>query len=127
MDLPLIDSRPELSKPANVGTEKGLDFLWLELTNRCNLQCVHCYTESDPHSGDRDFLTKEDYISVMSQAHALGCRKIQFIGGEPQLNPDFYELLVKAKAIGFEFIEVFSNLTRLDAETIRYAKGNGIR
>ena len=24
----------------------GLDFLWLELTNRCNLRCVHCYTES---------------------------------------------------------------------------------
>ncbi|WP_326710042.1 hypothetical protein OG758_12440 [Streptomyces sp. NBC_01474] len=45
-----------------------LNFLWLELTNRCNLQCVHCYTESHPLSGDRDVLTTEDYGSVMGQA-----------------------------------------------------------
>lgn len=106
--------------------ESTLDFLWLELTNRCNLQCVHCYTESHPHSGDRDVLTTRDYEDLMIQAHALGCRKIQFIGGEPQLNTDFYSLLVRAKTVGFEFIEVFSNLTRLDEQTVRYAANNNI-
>jgi MoaA/NifB/PqqE/SkfB family radical SAM enzyme len=107
--------------------EGALDFLWLELTNRCNLQCVHCYTESNPYSGDRDILTKVDYESLMVQARQLGCRKIQFIGGEPQLNADFYSLLVKAKEIGFDFIEVFSNLTRLEDNTIGYAAANDIR
>ena len=105
---------------------RTLDFLWLELTNRCNLQCVHCYTESHPHSGARDLLTKRDYELLIMQAYALGCRKIQFIGGEPQLNPDFQALLAKAKTIGFEFIEVFSNLVRLDEKTVRYAAKNGI-
>src|ERR1700751_3694037 len=62
----------------------GLNFLWLELTNRCNLKGVHCYTESGPQTGDRDLLTTDDYLSVMNQAYALGCRKMQFIGGEPQ-------------------------------------------
>jgi MoaA/NifB/PqqE/SkfB family radical SAM enzyme len=106
--------------------ESTLDFLWLELTNRCNLQCVHCYTESHPHSGDRDILTKRDYESLMIQAYELGCRKLQFIGGEPQLNTDFYPLLIRAKTIGFEFIEVFSNLTRLNEQTVRYAADNNI-
>jgi MoaA/NifB/PqqE/SkfB family radical SAM enzyme len=106
--------------------ESALDFLWLELTNRCNLQCVHCYTESNPHSGHRDILTKNDYESLMFQAHQLGCRKIQFIGGEPQLNGDFHTLLIKAKDIGFDFIEVFSNLTRLENKTIGYAAANDI-
>lgn len=105
----------------------GLDFLWLELTNRCNLKCVHCYTESTPQTGDRDLLTAEDYLSVMNQAYALGCRKMQFIGGEPQLNRDFHRLLVASKAIGFEFVEVFTNLTRLDDETVRFARGAGVR
>ena len=105
---------------------KQLDFLWLELTNRCNLQCVHCYTESSPHTGDRDILTKDDYISVMHQAYDLGCRKLQFIGGEPQLNGDFHELLVTAKTIGFTFIEVFSNLTRLADKTLRFAVDNDV-
>lgn len=110
-----------------VHERKNLEFLWLELTNRCNLQCVHCYTESSPHSGDRDLLKTPDYESIMSQAYALGCRNIQFIGGEPQLNRDFLQLVIKAKSIGFEFIEVFSNLTRLADDTVRYAADNGVR
>jgi MoaA/NifB/PqqE/SkfB family radical SAM enzyme len=108
-----------------VGT--GLDFLWLELTNRCNLQCVHCYTESSPHTGGDDVLTTDDYLSVMTQAYELGCRRMQFIGGEPQLNRDFQHLLVAAKEIGFEFVEVFTNLTRLPDETVRFAQSAGIR
>lgn len=104
----------------------GLDFLWLELTNRCNLKCVHCYTDSTPQTGYRDLLTAEDYLSVMNQAYALGCRKMQFIGGEPQLNRDFHRLLVASKTIGFEFVEVFTNLTRLDDETVHFARSAGI-
>jgi MoaA/NifB/PqqE/SkfB family radical SAM enzyme len=103
-----------------------LDFLWLELTNRCNLQCIHCYTESHPHSGDRDLLRTKDYESIMFQAYALGCRKIQFIGGEPQLYRDFLMLLVKAKEVGFEFIEVFSNLTQLNDDTIQFSSNNKV-
>ncbi|MFF0293720.1 radical SAM/SPASM domain-containing protein [Kitasatospora sp. NPDC004614] len=105
-------------KPVDV----GLDFLWLELTNRCNLQCVHCYTESGPQTGDSDRLTADDYLSVMTQAYALGCRKMQFIGGEPMLNPDFQRLLEASKEIGFEFIEVFTNLTHLDEKTLQFAR-----
>ena len=62
---------------------EGLQFLWLELTNRCNLRCGHCYTDSHPGSGHRDRLTTEDLESVLRQAYALGCRSVQFIGGEP--------------------------------------------
>jgi sulfatase maturation enzyme AslB (radical SAM superfamily) len=71
-------------------------------------------------------MTAEDYRSVMRQAFALGCRNIQFIGGEPQLNINFHDLLVEAKAMGFSFIEVFTNLTRLKDETLRFAADNNI-
>jgi radical SAM protein with 4Fe4S-binding SPASM domain len=114
-------------QPATPESVDGvLDFLWLELTNRCNLQCVHCYTESDPWSGDRDLLTASDYETLMADAFALGCRKIQLIGGEPQLNPAFDQLLRTSVDIGFEFVEVFTNLTRLTDETIRFSAQNGI-
>ncbi len=119
-------------EPAAAGDDRervgtGLDFLWLELTNRCNLQCVHCYTESGPHTGGDDALTTDDYLSVMRQAYDLGCRKLQFIGGEPQLHGDFQLLLEASKEIGFEFVEVFTNLTRLPEETVRFAQREGIR
>ncbi|MFE1880337.1 radical SAM protein [Streptomyces diastatochromogenes] len=98
-----------------------LDFLWLELTNRCNLQCVHCYTDSHPQSGHRDLLSKDHYDKVMTDAYALGCRRVQLIGGEPQLSPHFGHLLARAKHIGYEFVEVFSNLTHLSDETLDFA------
>ena len=104
-----------------------LDFLWLELTNRCNLRCVHCYTDSHPGSGGRDLLTTEAYESLMRQSWELGCRRMQFIGGEPQLHPDFLRLLGTAKETGFELVEVFSNLTHLREDTVRFAAEAGIR
>jgi MoaA/NifB/PqqE/SkfB family radical SAM enzyme len=125
-DLAFADTEPGHAATAPAQERRPLEFLWLELTNRCNLQCVHCYTESHPHSGDRDLLATRDYESIMNQAYALGCRKIQFIGGEPQLNRDFLPLLITAKAIGFEFIEVYSNLTRLADETVAFAAENGV-
>jgi organic radical activating enzyme len=127
MHLASVDAQFSSTATAPVHERKNLEFLWLELTNRCNLQCVHCYADSHPLSGDRDLLTTRDYESIMNQAYALGCRKIQFIGGEPQLNRDFLQLVIKAKTIGFEFIEVFSNLTRLAEDTLRYAADNGVR
>src|SRR5215471_6675446 len=106
--------------------DRDLDFLWLELTNRCNLQCIHCYTESHPTRDDRDVLTKQDYESIMLRAYELGCRKIQFIGGEPQLSRHFKSLLRTARETGYEFIEVFSNLTFLDDETLEYSADNQV-
>ena len=91
----------------------GLDFLWLELTNQCNLQCVHCYARSGPRTGDRDTLEKQDYIDLLDEAYDLGCRRVQFIGGEPTLNRDLESLIVHADEKGFDLIEVFTNLTRL--------------
>jgi MoaA/NifB/PqqE/SkfB family radical SAM enzyme len=121
---------PETARPTAETTLESvdgvLDFLWLELTNRCNLRCVHCYTESDPWSGDRDVLGAEDYEDVMRQAYEHGCRKIQLIGGEPQLNRSFKRLLRRSVDSGFQFIEVFTNLTRLDDETIEFSARNGI-
>jgi uncharacterized radical SAM superfamily Fe-S cluster-containing enzyme len=100
MHAPHVDVGLDSRRTAHSPATQTLDFLWLELTNRCNLRCVHCYTESHPHSGDRDVLTTQDYERLMRQAYDLGCRKVQFIGGEPQLNRDFQKLLVTANTIG---------------------------
>jgi MoaA/NifB/PqqE/SkfB family radical SAM enzyme len=121
---------PEIVPPSAATTPEDvngvLNFLWLELTNRCNLQCIHCYTESGPHTGGGDILTPENYEDLMSEAHGLGCKKIQFIGGEPQLNPQFKRLLRFSTEVGFDFIEVFSNLTKLDEETLEISVENGV-
>ena len=101
---------PTLSKP-------HLDFLWLELTNRCNLQCTHCYAESGP-TAEPGTISATQYLELITEAYALGCRQVQFIGGEPTLNPGLPLLIRAASKMGFKLIEVFTNLTRLSDELL---------
>ena len=96
-----------------------IDFLWIELTNQCNLQCTHCYAESGPRSGVGDKLNRNKYRQLVMEALEVGCRRIQFIGGEPTLNRDLADLIKLAANIGYTFIEVFTNLTRLPLELLR--------
>jgi MoaA/NifB/PqqE/SkfB family radical SAM enzyme len=88
-----------------------LNFLWLELTGRCNLRCTHCYAESAP-TGNHGTLTREDWEGVITDAKHLGVQWVQFIGGEPTLHPNFPELVRFAANAGVR-IEVFTNLQRV--------------
>ena len=86
-------------------------FVWLEITGKCNLQCVHCYADSLPTKG-HGALTQTEWENVISEAKELGVRTVQFIGGEPTLHPRFTELVRFAANTGLE-IEVYTNLVRV--------------
>lgn len=98
--------------------EGKLDFLWLELTSRCNLRCVHCYAESEPLPPSADILKLSDYQDILKSAATLGCRQVQFIGGEPTLFPDLRLLIEQAHRLGYDFIEVFTNATRINDDLL---------
>jgi MoaA/NifB/PqqE/SkfB family radical SAM enzyme len=91
----------------------GLGFLWLELTNRCNLTCVHCYAESGPHPERQDTLSPGDYVRLLDEAALLGCRAVQFIGSEPTLHPALPQLIAHARRRGYAHVEVYTNAVRL--------------
>lgn len=104
-----------------------LEFVWIELTNRCNLQCGHCYAGSGPHAGDSDTMTAADYESVLSKAYDTGCRSVQFIGGEPTLNRDLPRLIERARGLGYELIEVYTNLYSIGAKLWQVFAESGVR
>jgi MoaA/NifB/PqqE/SkfB family radical SAM enzyme len=54
-------------------------------------------------------MSTEDWTRVLNEAASLGCKRVQFIGGEPTLHPGFATLVRKAKDCGLA-IEVYSNL-----------------
>jgi sulfatase maturation enzyme AslB (radical SAM superfamily) len=116
--------QPELVSQ-NGGTVE-LQFLWVELTNQCNLQCSHCYAESGPNTSVRNALSSAQYRQLIFDAYENGCRQIQFIGGEPTLNPDLPALIQLCSALGYSFVEVFTNLTRLSDELVACFKQNGV-
>ncbi len=98
-----------------MGTElmTGLHFLWLEITQKCNLSCVHCYADSNPHQPLFGAMQDADWLRVIDEAFDAGCRQLQFIGGEPTLHPSLDFFIQHAAKKGYTFIEVFTNGTRL--------------
>ncbi|MET8563210.1 radical SAM protein [Streptomyces flaveolus] len=57
-------------------------------------------------------MTSDDWKRLISEAAAIGVKKVQFIGGEPTLHPDFESLLHRALALGLD-VQVYSNLYRV--------------
>ncbi len=102
----------------------GLRFLWLEITVKCNLTCVHCYADSGPTAALHGTMKTSDWTKVIDEAADLGCRQLQFIGGEPTLHPELDRMIVHARARGFTFVEIFTNATRLSAGLISCFREN---
>lgn len=111
---------------AKCGCLDGLDFLWLEITRRCNLTCTHCYAGSGPELPLTERMTFGDWCRVISEARAAGCRRLQFIGGEPTIHPDLVALIEHAKSVGFRRCEVFTNATILRDDLVETFKRLGV-
>lgn len=105
-----------LPEPADRAPSEGLDFLWLELTEKCNLQCVHCYAESGPERPIHGKINLDDWLRLLHEAFSLGCRQVQFIGGEPTIYPRLPDLIEAAHSLGYELIEVFTNGTHFTSK-----------
>src|SRR5215469_4149203 len=88
---------------------RGVSFLWIEVTHKCNLECVHCYTESSPKAPHGSMLVAH-WKAVLADAARLGVSRIQFIGGEPLIYKGIEDLIGFAHDVGLG-VEVYSNLT----------------
>jgi len=107
------------------GDPHQIEFAWLEISNRCNLRCGHCYARSGPYEPATGAMTVNDWCRVMDELRILGCNRIQLIGGEPTLHPAFHDILRGACERGFGFIEIYTNATRLSAELCALIKSCG--
>jgi radical SAM protein with 4Fe4S-binding SPASM domain len=63
----------------------------LNITNRCNLNCIHCAFASN--IGDSNELPFEIIREIVNDAKELGCEDIHLTGGEPTLHREFDRVL----------------------------------
>lgn len=128
----------------------SLQFVWFEIiSDDCNESCIHCYAEcmpptyrksmgllaeADKNPNPREDDTKisfEKWKQLINESYSLGCRRCQFIGGEPLLyrgenKETLFDLAEYAKIVGFEFIEIFTNATLLTPESVQKIKTLGL-
>ena len=72
----------------------------IELTNRCNLSCGHCFEERHSASGD---LPLEILGKVLRDGKSCGIDQVSFTGGEPTIHRQFKEILQSVSDCGYEF------------------------
>src|SRR5215831_3970960 len=90
-------------------TGPDLRVLHLHPTRRCNLACLHCYSESGPASGDA--IATEAAVSAVAGAARLGYTMLSVSGGEPLMYPGLWALLDEARCAGMLRAVVTNGMT----------------
>lgn len=86
----------------------------LELTERCNLTCLHCYINQPAasHAAQAREMTTAQVAGILDQMADAGCLFLLFTGGEVLLRPDFPEIYRRARQRGM-LVNLFTNGTLL--------------
>ena len=85
---------------------KDLDIIWnkgkiqksenkiasIELTERCNLRCIHCCMNAQNNIPSTADMSYEKMIQILEKIVRWNPKSIMLSGGEPMLRKDFFEL-----------------------------------
>ncbi len=71
-----------------------------QITNECNLACLHCIEESGPGKAFSDELDREGALRVVDELMANEVPYLSFSGGEPMLHPHFFEMVERVTSRG---------------------------
>ena len=90
---------------------RAVETLQVNLGYRCNQSCVHCHVNAGPTRTEA--MARETVDEVLAYLEASGVRTLDITGGAPELNPNFRDLVVRARALGAHVMDR-CNLTILD-------------
>ena len=120
-------SRPDPNAALQDEHRRGISYLRLSITDRCDLRCGYCMgdqrVEFLPHCS---LLDDAELLTLARVAVGLGIRKIRITGGEPLLHPRVVELLTRMRELpGLERLVLTTNGQRL-AELAPALAGAGV-
>ena len=78
--------------------ERRLYALQVETTDACHQGCIFCYAGSTPK--ETRGLTSPEIRGLLEDAAALEIRAIDWLGGDPLVRPDWYDLMTYAQELG---------------------------
>ncbi len=93
------------------------------LTRRCNLFCMHCYSDSHDQAYPGELTTKEGR-ALLDDLAEFGVPTVLFSGGEPLTRPDLFELAAYAGEKGLRCV-LSTNGTLITPEVARKIQSCG--
>lgn len=93
-------------------------------TRSCNLNCVHCYTDSanQRYSGE---LSTDEGLSLIEDLASFEIPSLLFSGGEPLTRKDLFTLIEHASAKGIRPV-ISTNGTLIDRAAARSIRDSGV-
>jgi Fe-coproporphyrin III synthase len=93
-------------------------------TRRCNLACLHCYSDSDARRHPE--MSGDEAARMLADAAAFRAPALLMSGGEPLLRPDVFELIAEARGLGLA-VTLSTNGTLVRPRVARRLAGLGVR
>ena len=84
----------------------------IELTSRCNFQCVHCYETSDRNG---KYLSTSRLLEIIDECISMGVISLFLTGGEAMLREDFDYIYKYIRQQGV-LVAILSNGTSITEE-----------
>jgi Fe-coproporphyrin III synthase len=88
-----------------------------EITTNCNLNCKHCLIN---HKPKKELSTKECFL-IIDILKKLGCKQINFTGGEALVKEDFLKILEYSYKKGI-ISNLFTNGIKINNKNINFLK-----
>jgi len=111
----------------NLWEKPRLRFLFLELTLRCNENCIHCGSRcGEIDSEELSLDTYKRFLDRLNQDFGCDDKMLCITGGEPLLRKDFFEILSYVNRLGFSW-GMTSNGTLIDKECAHKLRETGMR
>jgi uncharacterized radical SAM superfamily Fe-S cluster-containing enzyme len=93
----------------------------VEVTDRCNLTCPICYSESSPHRPEHRSLEQIEFMLDCVVRNEGEPDVVQISGGEPTIHPHFFDILDSAKRRPIKHLMLNTNGVRI-AQDAHFAK-----
>jgi cyclic pyranopterin phosphate synthase len=84
---------PSLSRPMIDPFGRGISYLRVSVTDRCDLRCFYCMSEDMTFLPKADLLSLEELDRLCSAFIAKGVRKLRLTGGEPLVRRNVMSLV----------------------------------
>jgi cyclic pyranopterin phosphate synthase len=128
--MPPFDATSTYAPPAlrglTDGLGRGVTYLRLSVTDRCDLRCVYCMAEHMAFLPKAEVLSLEELERIASVFIGLGVRKVRLTGGEPLVRKGLLGLIERLsrhlRSGALDELTLTTNGTRLAGHAVELAR-----
>lgn len=111
--------KQKIHNPPGHAARRKPVIVW-NVTDACNLNCIHCYSNSKNRPAENELSTKQAK-ELLKDLAGFGIPAVLFSGGEPLMREDIFDLLALAERLGLPTV-LSTNGTLISQDIARKIK-----